>query len=112
MRSYDLDDDSDDDVEEDGDDEFADGDEEDDEAPTPDPHAHLEEVERGYRADRARIRACDDVHELRAMKAEYEAILRRRVLSEAGRVRAGDLIELIDDRITDLRARAGGSGRA
>ncbi len=64
----------------------------------------LAQIDKAFRADRARIRSCEDVDELRRLRAEFVALV-----GSAGHtaraIRSRDLIELVDDRITDLRAR-------
>ncbi len=72
----------------------------------------LARVERAFRADRARIRACGDVGELRAMQDEFQASLADGTLYGIAALRGNDLVELIDARITDLTAaRMAGRGR-
>lgn len=72
----------------------------------------LARVERAFRADRARIRACADVSELRAMQDEFQASLADGTLYGVAALRGNDLVELIDARITDLKAaRVAGRGR-
>ncbi len=63
----------------------------------------LYEIERAYRQERATIRACDDLHELRRLRRAHQELADSDG-REAGRLRAFDLVELIDERITDLRA--------
>lgn len=63
-----------------------------------------ERVEQAFRVDRRAIRASNDAGELREKSAELErAILNGRMPGIAG-VRARDLIELIDERLTELRS--------
>jgi hypothetical protein len=89
-----------------GEDEDLDGEEGDD------PGELLARVERAFRADRARIRACGDVGELRAMQDDFRASLADGTLYGVAAVRGNDLLELIDERITDLKAeRVAGRGR-
>ena len=72
----------------------------------------LARVERAFRADRARIRACSDVGELRAMQDDFRASLADGTLYGIAALRGNDLLELIDERITDLKAaRVAGRGR-
>ncbi len=92
------------------DDEFAEDDEsedegEDDDEPDAEEDDGLHErVEEAFRVDRRAIRASNDAGELREKSAELErAILNGRMPGIAG-VRARDLIELIDDRLTELRS--------
>lgn len=61
-------------------------------------------IERAFRQERAAIRVCDDLHELRRLRATHQALANSGA-RDAGRIRARDLVELIDDRITDLKAR-------
>ncbi len=77
-----------------------DGDAEDDDEDDEQVFANIERI---FRQERAKVRACKDIRELRRMHAEY------RELAEgngrvAGRIRARDLMELVDERITDLKA--------
>jgi hypothetical protein len=90
---FDLDDDDEDDGEADDDD---DGVEDDDE--------RFAAIERAFRLERANIRSCEDLHELRHLRASHQALANSNA-REAGRIRARDLVDLIDDRITDLKAR-------
>ena len=69
--------------------------------------AALARLDRAFRALRGRVRACSDVSELRTWRAEQAAALAGR-LTPTVRLRTLDIIEAIDDRVTDLRAlRAG-----
>lgn len=88
----------------DDDDEIED-EEEGDEEEEEDEDDLLARIEQAYRSDRAKIRVMDDVHELRAQRAEYEQLLASGRLHQAGRLRARDLLELIDDRVTDVKAK-------
>lgn len=89
----------DDESEDDGDD----GDDGDDDDPEEDAGLH-ERVEEAFRSERRSIRASTDSGELREKSADLErAILNGRMPGIAG-VRARDLIELIDDRWTELRS--------
>jgi len=63
----------------------------------------LYEIERAYRQERATIQACDDLNELRRLRRAHQELADSDG-REAGRIRALDLVELIDERITDLRA--------
>lgn len=108
-RDYDdedeLDDEFDDeDVEGDDDEceeEWAEEDEEDHE----DEEEILARIERKFREERAKIRATSETYELRAMRSEYQRALTDEDLHDAGRIRLRDLIELVDDRLTDIKAR-------
>lgn len=62
-------------------------------------------IEQAFRTDRARIRACEDLQQLRAMRAENQAIASNPNANQAVRIRSRDLVELVDDRITDVKAR-------
>lgn len=64
----------------------------------------LARVERAYRSERSRIRACTDVEELRSMRNSYRQQLTSRTLVGVAAIRGNDLLEIIDDRITDLKA--------
>ncbi len=64
----------------------------------------LYEIERAYRHERATILACEDLRELRRLRRAHQELADSDG-REAGRIRALDLVELIDERITDLRAR-------
>lgn len=88
------------------DEEFDDEAEEDDELPAEDA-ASLARLDKAFRALRTRVRACSDLSQLRAWRAEQVAELGGR-LTPTVRLRTLDIIEAIDDRVTDLRAvRAG-----
>lgn len=64
----------------------------------------LARVEHAYREERARVRASEDLAELRTMRETYREELSAGTLTGVAAVRGGDLLELIDDRITDLKA--------
>jgi hypothetical protein len=93
---------SDDDADDDEDGE----DDEDDDQPVED-DAMLARLDKAYRALRARVRAVSDLPELRTMRSEHAAALAGRQ-SPTLRLRTLDIIEAIDDRVTDLRASRGG----
>ena len=95
------DDDDNDDNDDNDDDTYAD-DEEDDEDDGDE--TQFDRIERAFREERATIRSCDDVLELRTLRA-WHVDLAESGVCEAGRIRAKDLVELVDDRITDLKAR-------
>lgn len=57
-----------------------------------------------FRALRAKVRASSDLVELRTMRAQYLESLGER-LSPTVRLRTRDLLEEIDERVTELRAR-------
>lgn len=102
MGWFDDDDDEFESVDEESDDEA----EEDDELPAEDA-ASLARLDKAFRELRARVRACSDLSQLRAWRAEQVAELAGR-LTPTVRLRTLDIIEAIDDRVTDLRAlRAG-----
>ena len=67
----------------------------------------VDEVERGFRADRAAVRKCRSLAELRKRAEALTSLLADDALGPVGIVRAHDLIELIDDRVTDLLAGGG-----
>lgn len=77
----------------------------DDEDELYDEDAVLQRVERAFRGERARVRAAEDPDELRALRSAYLDLEAGGGLNLAGRVRVRDLVELIDDRLTDLEAR-------
>ncbi len=80
------------------------GDEEKDEDEAEDPEVVLARVERAFRTERARIRASEDVQELRALRSEFQTLESNGRMPQSARIRAHDLVELIDDRITDIKA--------
>ena len=57
-----------------------------------------------FRKNRTFVRACKDVRVLRKMRQEYVEYLDGDEIGDAWRIRLGDLVELIDDRVTDLFA--------
>ena len=63
------------------------------------------DIERQFRELRARVRGCADLDDLRKMRANLRQAISAERVQGIARVRATDLIELIDDRITDLRAK-------
>lgn len=98
------------------DDEFEDGDEgetgeaepeDDDDADDGGAAAEAEfaRVDAVYRKERGEIRQCLDLAELRSLRAGYEALIRNEHASDIARVRAADLVESIDDRVTDVKAK-------
>ena len=101
------DDDDDDEKSEDAsdDDEGDDGDTDDDQPAEDD--AMLARLDKAYRALRARVRAVSDLSELRTMRSEHANALAERQ-SPTLRLRTLDIIEAIDDRVTNLRASRGG----
>ena len=107
--AFDDEDDDDDDNDESGEepDDDAEDDEDDDDDPPVEDDAMLARLDKAYRALRARVRAISDLSELRTMRSEHAAALAER-LSPTLRMRTLDIIEAIDDRVTDLRASRGG----
>ena len=81
-------------------------DDDDDDLPAED-DAMLARLDKAYRALRARVRAVSDLSELRTMRSEHAAALAGRQ-SPTLRLRTLDIIEAIDERVTDLRASRGG----
>ncbi len=69
-----------------------------------DPGVVLARVERAYREERARVRASVDLDELRMMRELYRTQVADGTLHGIAAVRGNDLLEHIDDRITDLKA--------
>lgn len=62
-------------------------------------------VEATFREQRARVRGSTDAAELRRIRRNLQDALAREVLNGLAAARARDLVELIDDRIAELRAR-------
>jgi hypothetical protein len=79
--------------------------EEDEEEEGEDPDVVLARIEKAFRTERARIRASVDIGELRALRSEYQALESNARMPQAARIRARDLVELIDDRVTDIKAK-------
>ena len=101
-----TDEESEDDQDESDEDEPADeqdNDEEDEEA------AKLDRIEKAFRTERTRIRACGEIAELRTMRRDYQEILAGAV--GVGRLRMNDLIELVDEQVTNLKAKRFAAGR-
>lgn len=69
-----------------------------------DPGVVLARVERAYREERARVRATVDLDELRTMRELYRTQIADGTLHGIAAVRGNDLLEQIDDRVTDLKA--------
>ena len=101
------DDDNDESGEESDDDAEDDEDDDEDDDPPAEDDAMLARLDKAYRALRARVRAVSDLSELRTMRSEHTAALAGRQ-SPTLRLRTLDIIEAIDDRVTDLRASRGG----
>lgn len=101
------DEDTDLDEESDGDDDAAaesdDDDDDDDESLPEEDDAFLARLDKAFRATRARIRASTDLAELRTLRANHAASLSER-MTPTTRVRTQDIVELVDERVTDLRA--------
>ena len=95
VEDDDLHDEEDEEEDEDEEDEEDEDEEDEDEA----------DVEREFREQRARVRATVDLDDLRQMRANLRHAVSAGAVRGASRIRATDLIELIDDRITDLRAK-------
>lgn len=70
-----------------------------------DEDSDLANVDRQFREQRARVRSCSDLDELRQMRANLRHAVSAGTVQGATRIRATGLIELIDDRITDVRAK-------
>lgn len=68
--------------------------------------AMLAQLDRDFRKLRARVRASTDLSELRSIRADQTAALAG-PLTPTTHLRTIDIIEAIDDRATDLRARRG-----
>ena len=81
----------------------AEEDDEEDEEEEEDDEEVFGRIERAFRQQRARIRVCEEIHELRTIRTEH-VVLAESAAREAERIRARDLVELVDDRITDLKA--------
>ena len=77
----------------------------------PDEEARLARIESAFRAERSVLRACVDVAELRAKRREYQAMLSNGGVVGVGRLRVNDLIEILDDRASDLKAKRFAFGR-
>ena len=102
-----VDSDEDDEDEDDEDDEDdGNGDEEDD-LPVED-DAMLQRLDKVFRRLRDRVRASTDPSELRTIRNEHTASLAERQTPTV-RLRTLDIIEAVDERVTDLRARRGRS---
>ncbi len=83
------------------DDEERDGDDSDDAEEDDGLHARVEEA---FRIDRRAIRASTDAEELRERSAGLERAIRNGQMPGIAGVRARDLIELVDERLTELRS--------
>ncbi len=98
---YDDDDEADEDEDEDGRDDDG------DDLPVED-EAMLARLDKDFRRLRARVRGSSDLSELRSIRADQAGALTGDLTSTV-RLRTLDIIEAIDDRVTDLRARRGRS---
>ncbi len=101
-------DDNEDDIEEHDDDE---PDDDDDSEDPPDEETIFQNIEAAFRTERARVRACDDLHELRTIRSEFQALSTSPRANAAARRRINDLIEILDDRVTDIKAKRLRDGR-
>ena len=99
---------ADDDEDDDEGDPDDDGEEDEDEDLPAEDADVLVRLDKAFRKVRARIRASTDPSELRTLRNEHTASLAER-LSPMLRLRTEDIIEEIDARVTDLRARRGRS---
>jgi hypothetical protein len=97
--------DDDEEGEEEDDDELDEEEETDDEGEGEDQEEVLARIEKAFRSDRVRIRASNEIAELRRLRSEYQTLESNTEINQAARIRARDLVELIDDRITDLKAK-------
>ena len=86
------------------DDESEETDEETESTDEEDPGELLARVEHAYREERTRVRASVDLDELRTMRELYRGQVADGTLHGIAAVRGNDLLEHIDDRITDLKA--------
>ena len=62
-------------------------------------------IEASFREQRARVRGSTDAADLRRMRRNLQDALAREALNGLAAARGRDLVELIDDRIAELRAR-------
>ena len=67
----------------------------------------LGRLDKDFRRLRARVRASTDLSELRSIRADQVGALAG-YLSPTTRLRTLDIMEIIDERVTDLRAGRGG----
>jgi DNA-directed RNA polymerase specialized sigma24 family protein len=105
--AFEEEEDDDDESGEESDDEDDEDDEDEDDDPLTEDDAMLARLDKAYRALRARVRAVSDLSELRTMRSEHTAALAGRQ-SPTLRLRTLDIIEAIDDHVTNLRASRGG----
>lgn len=67
----------------------------------------LARLDKAFRSLRARVRASTDLSELRSIRSDQAGALAGRQTPTV-RLRTLDIMEIIDDRVTDLRASRGG----
>ena len=67
----------------------------------------LARLDKDFRKLRNRVRASTDLSELRSIRADQAGALAGN-LSPTTRLRTLDIMEIIDERVTDLRASRGG----
>ena len=100
-------------TDEESEDEESDEEESEDAEDEPDEDAEaaerLERIEKAFREERTKVRACDDVAALRTMRRDYQEILASAV--GVGRLRMNDLIETVDEQVTNLKAKRFAAGR-
>jgi len=89
------------------DDDPEDEDEDEDELPVEDV-AEIARIDKAFRSLRARVRSLTDLSELRSIRNDNAEALAGR-LTPIARLRIEDIVEAIDVRVTDLRARRGRS---
>ena len=94
--------DEDDESEDATDEDEGDDDDTDDDLPAED-DAALARLDKEFRKLRARVRALSDLAELRSMRRDHTEALAER-LAPTVRLRTQDIIEEIDNRVTDIRA--------
>ena len=94
-----------DDEESDEDDESDDEDGDDDEDESDEDPAMLVRLEAVFRGERAKIKTSNDVAALRTDRSAYQRQVASGQLKGAVAVRAHDLMELIDDRLIEIKAK-------
>ena len=107
MEANDAFDEEEEDDDESGEESDDDADDDEDDAPPAEDDAMLARLGKAYRALRAQVRAVSDLSELRTMRSEHTAALVGRQ-SPTLRLRTLDIVEAIDERVTNLRASRGG----
>ena len=95
-------DDEESDEDDESDDDESDGDDDDESDEDPAMLARLDAV---FREERAKIRTSNDVAALRTDRAAYQRQVASGELKGAVAVRGNDLIELIDDRLIEIKAK-------